>query len=375
MTKQLVNRLTATLTALMLIAIGFVAGNAVLNINAGNTYTRTTPVVLQQAEQPVALDDDEQILADIYDEVSQSVVAISIEENGEPVGSGSGFVIDNEGHIVTNFHVVQGADDVIVNFIDGTITRAEIIGLDPDSDLAVIRVDVPAETLVPVTFGTVDNLVIGQTAVAIGSPFGQRWTMTVGIISALDRSIRGLDVYSIGSAIQTDTPINPGNSGGPLLNLSGHVIGVNSQIISGNQSNSGVGFAIPADLVQRVAVELIETGEVNYSYVGIAGNDINLTIIESLGLDNNQQGIFVAEVQPGDPADRAGLQNAVFSEAGALVSADIITAVDGEKVTNFNSLISYLARNTRPGDTVVLTVLRDGELIDLDLTLASRPGS
>lgn len=324
--------------------------------------------ILAQEDNP--LTERERVVAGVYENVSPSVVAITVDELvGQTyigVSTGSGFVIDEEGYIITNFHVVDGVDTargdrIVVNFIDGTLVRADFIGGDPDADIAVLRVDVDPELLFPVTFADSSNLVIGQTALAIGSPFGQRWTLTSGIISALDRVIEGLDNFSTGAVIQTDTPINPGNSGGPLLNIRGEVIGVNAQIISEERANSGVGFAIPSNLVQRVATQLIENGEVQYSYLGIRGDDIRLDYIEQLDLPPNLRGVIVTLVRGGEPAAMGGLQ-----------TDDIILEINEREIDGFGMLLSYLASDTTPGDTITMTVLRNGEIIDLDVTLGSR---
>lgn len=328
------------------------------------------------------------VFTEVYNRVSPSVVAISVTArrssaqgfgpSGNVRGNGSGFVIDTEGHIVTNNHVVEGATRIEVNFFDGTLARAEVIGLDPDSDLAVLDVDLPAEKLHPITWGDSDQLVIGQPVLAIGSPFGQRWTLTSGIISAVDRTIQGLTNFSIGGVIQTDASINPGNSGGPLLDLEGRVIGVNSQIMSESGSSSGVGFAIPSNLTRKVSESLINDGYVSYSYLGISGGDVTLSLIDSLELENDMRGVVVADVSPGSPAARAGLKApGEFEEVdGEQVptSVDIITAINGETLNGINGLISYLARNTEPGDEVVLSVLRNGtEQLDLTARLTPRP--
>jgi 2-alkenal reductase len=266
--------------------------------------------------------------------------------------AGTGFVIDQQGHIVTNDHVVDSTSTIEVNFLDGMIVKAEVVGVDRDSDLAVIKVDVPANELKPITFGDSDSLFIGETTLAIGSPFNQRWTLTTGIVSALDRTISGQTNYSVGSAIQTDAAINPGNSGGPLLNLQGEVIGVNSQILSQSNSSSGVGFAIPSNLVKRVSDEIINTGKVEYSYLGIsAASGIDLSLIEALKVPNNTQGVVVGDVQENGPAAAAGLKPATVSGNGRFsepTSADIITAIDGQKITDMSGLVSYLANNTNP---------------------------
>jgi 2-alkenal reductase len=367
--------------ALLLIAFGFVLGTAVLDSAAAPS---AAPIV--QQVQPTALPrepltDAERLVSGIYDRVSPSVVSISVvgrNENGLFGAGGTGFVIDTQGHIVTNNHVVEDATQIEVNFLDGTIVSAETIGLDPDSDLAVLQVDVAAERLIPVPLGDSDALFIGETVLAIGSPFGQRWTLTTGIVSALNRTIRGLTTYSVGSVIQTDAAINPGNSGGPLINLNGEVIGVNSQIRSETGGNTGVGFAIPSNLVKRVVADLIAEGEVTYSFLGIqADTEMSLDIIEALNLPNDTRGVVVTDVEQGGPAALGGLQAArgqrLQNGGFNLISADIITAIDGLQITTFSDLISYLAINTRPGQTVNLTVLRDNQPINLAVTLQARP--
>ncbi|MDQ7036399.1 MAG: trypsin-like peptidase domain-containing protein [Anaerolineae bacterium] len=329
---------------------------------------------------------------DIYNTVSPSVVSISVTQNVQTAGpaspnqrvsGGTGFVIDSNGYIVTNFHVVREADSIEVSFFDGTLALAKIVGLDPDSDLAVIQVeDVPSERLHPLTFGDSSTLEVGQTVLAIGSPFGERWTLTSGIISAIDRTIRGMTEFSIGGVIQTDAAINPGNSGGPLLNMQGEVIGVNSQIISGSGSNAGIGFAIPSNLTQRVAQTLIERGYVEYSYLGISGGNVNLALLEAFELPNNTRGVVVSDVVAGSPASRAGLEAMgamIQSDSGveAPQSLDIITAIDGTPILSMEDLISYLAQQTQPGDEAVLTILRNDsngtQTLELTTRLTPRP--
>lgn len=351
----------------------------------------TAPLAIAQS------DDAGTVFADVYESVSPSVVSISVvarrpdtgfmDPDQSVISSGTGFVLDNEGHIMTNNHVVDGATEIEVSFLDGTLASARIIGLDPDSDLAVLQVDLPTEdleALKPVTFGDSSALKIGQTVLAIGSPFGQRWTLTSGIVSAIGRSIQGLTNFSIGGVIQTDAAINPGNSGGPLLDLNGHVIGVNSQIISSTRSSAGIGFAVPGNLAQRVAQDLIENGFVNYSYLGITGRDVYLPLIQEFGLPNDTQGVVVAEVSPGGPANRAGVEGAVFADdtdtanpRAVPTSVDIITAINDEPLSGISELISYLAAETKPGQTVTVTVLRlDGDgskSLQLEIRLTPRP--
>lgn len=321
----------------------------------------------------------ERVLTELYDRISPSVVTIRVDQRigGQFTewSGGSGFVIDTSGHIVTNYHVVESADRVVVRFQDGTTTEGEVIGLDPFSDVAVVFVDLPPEDLIPLEFGDSNKVRVGQFAIALGSPWGQDWTMTTGIVSALNRQITSLSEFDIGAVIQTDTAINPGNSGGPLLNLDGEVIGVNTQILSERRANSGVGFAVPSNLVRRAANDLIEFGEVSYGFLGIEGDDVDLDIILDLDLPNNFQGVVVVQVNPGTPASRAGINvprtNSLRSGEG-YESADIIIAINDNPITSVADLLAYIAANTRPGDTVKMTIQRDGELLDIDLTLGSR---
>ena len=381
--------LITSLLALALVAVlAFGAGSSTASIQAAEQASSASQPV--SATTPVFVTESERILYDLYSRIAPSVVSINVvarvssgtqnqtvPSDGLVEGTGTGFVVDTLGHIVTNNHVVDGATRIEVNFYDGRIVRAEIVGLDPDSDLAVIQVqNVPAEALVPVTLGDSESLYVGQEVVAIGSPFNQPWTLTTGIVSALDRSIRGLTQFSIGSVIQTDAAINPGNSGGPLLNLAGEVIGVNSQIMSETRSNSGIGFAIPSNLVQRVKDQIINSGEVSYSYLGISGQDMNLYFLDALGLPSGTRGIVVLDVSNSSPAAQAGLRNPAnpVQIDGAQVprTVDVITAIDGVSLVNMADLIGYLALETSPGQTVSMTVLRDGQTLNLPITLGAR---
>jgi S1-C subfamily serine protease len=371
MSSQTVKRAVILLGAMLLIVFGFVLGTAVIHTSASAVTFISQPVTTAQVVSPTT--ESERYFSQIYNAVSPSVVSINVDGVSDQLGqfqaSGTGFVVDKDGHIVTNNHVVDGAQNIEVNFLDGTIVRGSIVAVDPDSDLAVIHVDVPQERLFPVTFGDSSNLFVGQTTLAIGSPFGERWTLTTGIISALDRTIQGLTDFSVGSVIQTDAAINPGNSGGPLLDLKGELIGVNSQILSQSRSSSGVGFAIPSNLVKRVVDELISNGKVNYSLLGISSTQdegITLSLIENFNLPNNLRGVVIGGVQQGGPAAQAGLHGATNQ------AVDIITAIDNVPVTSMSALVSYLAINTKPGQTVNLTVWRSGQQISLPVVLGSR---
>jgi 2-alkenal reductase len=333
-------------------------------------------------------------LVDLYNRVSPGVVTIYIfggppHPENIPIGQGSGFVIDSEGHIVTNQHVVEGAEAIEVDFASGFRAWATLLGTDPDSDLAVLQVDAPASELVPVPLGDSDLVQVGEFVVAIGNPFGLSGTMTVGVVSAIGRVLQserdapGGGTFSAGDLIQTDAAINPGNSGGPLLNLSGQVIGVNRAIssesfsVSGSAVNSGVGFAVPVNILRRVAPSLIQSGFFDYPYLGITslGDDgLNLRELEILDLPSDAVGVYVTCVVGGGPAEQAGLIGA--GPCGSLESqagGDLITAIDGEPVFTFSDLIAYLVSEASVGQQVLVTVIRDGELVDLSLTLEPRP--
>lgn len=296
---------------------------------------------------------------------------------------GSGFVWDTEGNIITNNHVVAGAEKIEVTFSDETVVTAELVGADPDSDLAVIRVDLPAEKLQPVVMGNSDLLRVGQLAIAIGNPFGLDGTMTVGIISALGRSLPASDgfsvgpVYSIPNVIQTDAPINPGNSGGVLLDDVGEVIGVTAAIESPVRANAGIGFVIPASIVDRVVPELIEKGSFEHPYLGISGISLFPDLAEAMNLDKDQRGAMVAAVSPNGPADKAGLQGSdrqvTIDDLDIDAGGDVIKSINGQSIDDMDDLIAYLSANAVVGQSVTLSVLRDGQEVEISVTLEARP--
>jgi S1-C subfamily serine protease len=300
-------------------------------------------------------------------------------------GQGSGFVWDTRGHIVTNNHVVSGADRISVTFYDGTTVSGEVVGSDPDSDLAVVRVDVPAGRLHPVQMADSTKVKVGQLAVAIGNPFGQQGTMTVGFISALGRLLPAdTDVsegpaYSIPDVIQTDAPINPGNSGGVLVDSAGRVIGVTSAIISPVKASAGVGFAIPSAIVRKVVPALTETGHYEHPWLGISGVSLTPELAKAMGLKPDQRGALVVDVVPDSPADNAGLRGSdrqvSISGGEARVGGDVIVAIDGQPVNSIDDLVAYLARETEIGQRVALSVLRQGKKEEVKVVLAARPSS
>ena len=347
-------------------------------------------------------------LENIYTQVSPSVVNIqvvdqqqsattpfnfpnlppnhpSIPQNpGLSQAEGSGFVWDNQGHIVTNNHVVSGATQIEVIFSDGSSVPATLIGTDINSDLAVIKVDVPAAQLHPVTLADSTQVKVGQIAIAIGNPFGLEGTMTSGIISGVGRSLPvGLDsgvtgpTYSIPDVIQTDAPINPGNSGGVLVDTQGQVIGVTAAIESATQSNAGIGFVIPSAIVQKVVPALIQTGHYDHAWLGILGTTLTPDLAKAMNLPANQRGALVEEVTSGGPAEKAGLQgsNKPVTILGqpTNVGGDVITAIDGQPVKSMDDLIAYLTDNTEVGQKITLTILRSGNEKQIDVTLGTRP--
>jgi S1-C subfamily serine protease len=297
---------------------------------------------------------------------------------------GSGFVWDTNGNIVTNNHVVEGATKIDVTFSDGTTVPATVVGTDPYSDLAVIKVEVSADKLHPVTVADSTQVKVGEIAIAIGNPYGFEGSMTVGNVSGLGRDLPSSQVdqnsgatYSIPDVIQTDASINPGNSGGVLVNDKGEVIGVTSALESASGSSSGIGFAIPAEIVSKVVPSLISTGTYQHPYLGISGNDMSPDIAHAMNLPADTRGALVQQVAPGGPAEKAGLQpsttTVTINGSEGTVGGDIITAIDGQTVNSMSDIIAYLAIHTQVGQTVNLTVLRNGQTKTVEVLLGTRP--
>jgi serine protease Do len=298
-------------------------------------------------------------------------------------GLGSGFIWDKEGHIVTNNHVVDGADKIEVTFADGSTVSAKLVGTDPNSDLAVIKVDVSAERLQPVLLADSSQVKVGQLAIAIGNPFGLQGTMTIGIVSGVGRTLptnvtsQTGPSYSIPDIIQTDAPINPGNSGGVLVNDQGQVIGVTAAIESPVQANAGVGFAIPSAIVKKVVPSLVKGGKVEHPYLGISGIALTPDLANAMGLKTDQRGALVEKVVPGGPADKAGLhgseKSVTIDGQDIRVGGDVIIAINDQPITGMEDLIAYLAASTEVGQKVILTVLRSAEETKSEVTLGARP--
>ena len=317
---------------------------------------------------------------------SQFPFGFNVPPDGSPQYSqalGSGFVWDSKGHIVSNNHVVNGADKIEVTFSDGSIFPAKLVGADAYSDLAVIQVEGASDLLHPVQMGDSKQVKVGELAIAIGNPFGLEGTMTVGIISALGRTLPASEgivtgpVYSIPDVIQTDAPINPGNSGGVLLDDQGQVIGVTAAIESAVNSNAGIGFVIPSAIVSKVVPSLIETGKYEHPYLGISGGKLVPDIAKAMNLPAGQRGVLVATVTEDGPAAKAGLQpsqdTTTIDGQDVPMGGDVITAIDGQTTNAMDDLIAYLSDQTEVGQTVKLTVLRDGKEVSVDVKLAARP--
>jgi len=396
---------------LLFVILGAFAGGLILSPHLLDEVQAAPASQLSQVDKEELVAAFEQSLIDVYEGAVPSVVNISVTKKvdanilenfdlhpfipspnnpdnpGGPdqfffdQGQGSGFVWDGEGHIITNNHVVSNAEEIVVHFANGKTVDAELLGSDPDADLAVIKVDMPASELQPLAIGDSADLRVGQLAIAIGNPFGQDFTMTTGIVSALERTIRsGNTPFSIPEVIQTDAPINPGNSGGPLLNRHGEVIGINTQIISRSGGSSGIGFAVPVNIAKRVIPTLIEGKSVDYAWLGITGRTMDPGAAEAMNLPADTTGALVIAVSKDGPAEKAGLlgsdQLVAVSGLDLEVGGDVITAIDGRAVENMDDLIAYLISDYQPGDQVELAVIHsDGARESMTVTLGKRPSA
>jgi S1-C subfamily serine protease len=375
------NRSRIPMIALILIAtlvLGAGAGAiAYSTFGSSSTLIRQVPV---QRSEPAA-QTTPLTVGQVYKDAYRSVVEITVtSDQSSPFGGqqqqraqGSGFVIDNSGHIVTNDHVVAGAKSVSVQFWNGATYKASVMGTDPSTDLGVIKVDAPESVLHPIQFGDSDSVQVGDTTIAIGSPFGLAETVTSGIVSALHRQMEAPNNFTINDSIQTDAAINHGNSGGPLLNINGEVIGVNSQIRSDSGGSDGVGFAIPSNTVKSIADTLIGSGKVEHAYLGVSVQEISASVAGQLKLVS---GVEVATVRTGTPAKNAGIRGATGSKTiegqQYPTGGDVITAIDGQKVTSSEDVQQTIDAH-QPGDTVKVTYWRNGDSHTVDVKLATRP--
>ncbi|MDO8716966.1 MAG: trypsin-like peptidase domain-containing protein [Dehalococcoidales bacterium] len=343
---------------------------------------------LPSAPSANALTDIEATLENIYAQANPSVVNIGVVIGSNSTfpqeALGSGFIWDKAGHIVTNNHVIADADDITITFPDGTMVPAKLVGADFDSDLAVVKIDMPADQLKPLSMGDSTRLRVGQLVVAIGNPFGLQGTMTVGFISALGRMVPTDEnamgaSYNIPDIIQTDASLNPGNSGGVLLDATGKVIGVTQSMASTSDSSAGVGFAIPSAIVQQVVPSLIKAGRYDHPYLGVSVVSMSPTLATAMNLSATQRGTMVGGITAGSPADKAGLKASQtpvpINGHTVFVGGDIIIAFNDQTVKSSDDLITFLSRSGVIGGTVSLTVLREGKQIKVPVIIGARPGT
>ena len=376
------NRSRIPIVALVLVgtlALGAGAGAVAYSVaHPSSTKTVLAPVRVEHS-QPTA-DSSGLSVGQVYRDAYRGVVEITVSTNqATPNGNqqataqGSGFVIDSDGHIVTNEHVVDKSTSVSVRFWNGNSYKASVVGTDPSTDLAVIKVDAPSSMLHPLSFGDSNQLQVGDSVVAIGSPFGLEETVTSGIVSALHRQMQAPNSFTINDSIQTDAAINHGNSGGPLLNINGDVIGVNSQIRSDSGDNAGVGFAIPSNTVKSIAETLIGSGKVEHAYLGVSVQQIPESVADQLKLVG---GVELATVRKNTPAEKAGLKGATGSKTiegeQYPTGGDVVTDIDGEKVATSEDIQQAVDAH-QPGDTLKVTYWRNGDSHTVDVKLATRP--
>ncbi len=370
------------------VAVGAVA--LLGGLDSGTTVVTETSAAPSSRLAPAS--GDAMTINEIYERAASGVVRINATNNSTSSGStspfggqqsalGSGFVIDKAGHIVTNYHVVEGASEVTVSFSNRDTVKAEVVGTDPSTDLAVLRVETSASALTPLPLGNSDVVRVGDAVVAIGNPFGLDRTATSGIVSALQRLITAPNRFTIDHVIQTDAPINQGNSGGPLLNARGQVIGVNTQIETGSGTsatgNVGIGFAVPSNTVKDAVAQLLRTGSVDHAYLGISGQALSEDLAETYNLPV-AAGVLVESVTNDSGADKAGLKGGkkqvVVAGQSYVLGGDIIVAYDGEKISSIEQLRDAIAGH-KPGDKIKLLVYRDAKKTSVTVTLGRQPSS
>ena len=349
-----------------------------------------SPVSTVLVNEPAAANAMEAQVEAVYEATSPSVVNVTNRSyiyyrfmgNVPQEGTGSGFVYDTQGHILTNYHVIENADELLVTLADGQVYPAEVVGSDPTNDLAVLHIDAGEALPPPLVLGDSNNLKVGQTVLAIGNPFGLQRTLTTGVVSALGRVIESPEANQfIGEAIQTDAAINPGNSGGPMLDLQGRVIGINSQILSTSGSSAGIGFAVSANTAQRVVPKLVEQGYYPHAWLGadmVALSSATISVLQQAGIDlPTDSGLLVLDTTAGGPADKAGIRaGSRMVRMGRYqipVGGDVIVAVDDQPLTDLENLTLYLETEKTVGDTVTLTVRRGSDELTVPVTLGEQP--
>jgi S1-C subfamily serine protease len=366
-----------------------VAIGAVLESDDGGGTTTVFGTVASAADSSTRIpadSDDAMSVQEIYRHAGPGVLQVTSTsvDSSDPffgpqarVSLGSGFVIDKDGYIVTNYHVIESARQIEVNFSGDDRVQATIVGVDPSTDLALLKINAQARALTPLPLGDSDAVRVGDAVVAIGNPFGLERTVTAGIVSALQREITAPNGYTIDKVIQTDAPINQGNSGGPLLNAQGEVIGVNSQIEPGDSGtgNLGIGFAVPSATLREVVSQIRERGKVEHAYLGVITQPIDEVLARTYRLPV-ERGVIVAEVVPGSPADEAGLKDGdrqvIFGGTSYVLGGDIVTAADGEQVASPDDLRRLIAEKD-PGDAMTLDIRRGESKRTVSVTLGRRP--
>jgi S1-C subfamily serine protease len=370
--------------AALLLCLGLIAGcGSSSSSDSGSASESAFGGTSQQPEVVVEASSPGFDATRVYNEASPGVVTIRSVFSSTSAAEGSGFVLDKNGEIVTNAHVVtddssgerEPAKEVFVEFPDHNVVDAEIVGFDPFADVALLQVEPDGFALHPMQLGNDHDLRVGQPVAAIGSPFGEQQSLSVGVVSATDRSVQSLTQFEISGAIQTDASINPGNSGGPLLDAAARVLGINEQIETNSGSNSGVGFAVPVSAIKRSIAQLEANGEAEYAYIGVSTQTVYPQLADKLGLDTDH-GSLLSDVVPDSPADKAGLEGGdkrlTFQAIPYETGGDVIVAVDGHPVVAPNDLLHYIAIH-RPGQTIQLEILRDGERKQINVTLGKRP--
>jgi putative serine protease PepD len=373
---------TVTVTAALVAAAAVGAGGGAATYAAlGSEEGTAAPQVTVQNPEPAASTNESLSVSEIYEQTYEGVVEITaVSSQSSPLGGeqqaqgqGSGFVYDAEGHIVTNQHVVDGVETVSVRLWDGSTYDGTVVGSDPSTDLAVVKIDAPANVLEPLALGDSDDLTVGEPVVALGSPFGLEGTVTSGIVSALHRQMTAPNNFTINDSIQTDAAINHGNSGGPLVNGAGEVVGVNAQIESESGGSDGIGFAIPSKTIESIVPQIIADGSVEHAYLGVGVAEINQSVAGELGIP---AGVQLTDVRAGGPAAEAGLKAATGSAnvdgQSYPTGGDVITEVDGNAIATGAELQNAVDAK-KPGDSISITYTRDGQSHTVEITLGTRP--